>query len=325
MKQYKIDPELKSEIDKYLPPLSEDKYQELKANIAKKGYDEAKPIVIWEERPDTIVDGHHRYRACQELGIEPFVVEKSFKSMQAAVVYAIRGYITGRVLTPGQIVIATEHAMTLDEEIQMAEDARNNQGKRTDLNFPVPGTEKLENDSVPVPGTETKEVAQKIADKAKVSVSTVYSVHAIKKEGVPELLKLVESGEVGAKTGKVFVKQIPNRDTQLSIIASRGAQGVKEIAIDHYKKNKEAEEQRKFAEFNKDVAEKTAIAHAKIDRVYKAANGACLLPNVSELFCDDCQWGFDAYLPAPHAISCPYCKGDKITKRDDEWNSREVV
>ena len=325
MTVYKVDPELKAEIDKYLPPLPEAKYQELKANIAKDGYDEAKPIAIWEERPNTIVDGHHRYRACRELGIEPVVVEKSFKSLSSAVVYAIRGYITGRVLTPGQIVIATEHAITLDEEIQMVEDARNNQGKRTDLNLAVPSTEKLKTDSVSVPSTETKEVAQKIADKAKVSVSTVYSVHAIKKEGVPELLKLVESGEVGAKTGKVFVKQIPDRDTQLSIISTRGAQGVKEIAVEHYKKNKIAEEQRKFAEFNKDVAEKTALAHEKIDRVYKAANGGCLMPNVSELFCDDCQWGFDIFLPVPHDASCPYCKGSNLSRRDEEWNSREVV
>lgn len=313
MTVYKVDPELKAEIDKYLPPLPEAKYQELKANIAKDGYDEAKPIAIWEERPNTIVDGHHRYRACRELGIEPVVVEKSFKSLSSAVVYAIRGYITGRVLTPGQIVIATEHAITLDEEIQMAEEAKNSQIRK-----PVV-------DSVSVPGTETNEVAQKIADKAKVSVSTVYSVHAIKKEGVPELLKLVESGEVGAKTGKVFVKQVPDRDTQLSIISTRGAQGVKEIAVEHYKKNKIAEEQRKFAEFNKDVAEKTALAHEKIDRVYKAANGGCLMPNVSELFCDDCQWGFDIFLPVPHEASCPYCKGSNLSRRDEEWNSREVV
>jgi hypothetical protein len=57
MTVYKVDPELKAEIDKYLPPLPEAKYQELKANIAKDGYDEAKPIAIWEERPNTIVMG----------------------------------------------------------------------------------------------------------------------------------------------------------------------------------------------------------------------------------------------------------------------------
>jgi len=314
---YKVDPELKAEIDKYLPPLPEAKYQELKANIAKDGYDEAKPIAIWEERPNTIVDGHHRYRACRELGIEPVVVEKSFKSMDVAVLYAIRGYITGRVLNPAQIVIATEHAITLEEKTQMVEEAKENQ------------TRKPIDDSVSVPSTETKEVAQKIADKAKVSVSTVYSVHAIKKEGVPELLKLVETGEVGAKTGKNFVKHVPDLKKQSEIISLGGARAIKDVVnaetSRRARQEHDAEEQRVFAEFNKGVAEKTAIAHAKIDRVYKAANGACLLPNVSELFCDKCQWGFDAYLPAPHEISCPYCKGDKITKRDDEWNSREVV
>lgn len=311
MTVYKVDPELKAELDKYLPPLPEEKFQKLKAKIAKDGYDEAKPIAIWEERPNTIVDGHHRYRACRELGIDPAVVEKSFASIDDAVLYAIDGYLTGRELTNAQKVIAVEHALSIEERIQLKAEAKENQMRK----------------SVPTEGVVTKEVAQKIADKAGVGVTRVYEVHAVEKKGVPEVNEMIKSGTLGAGDASKFVNIVP-KTKQVEIVAggpSAVRKYVRTIEADEARQKREAEEQRKFAEFNKDVAEKTAIAHAKIDRVYKAANGACLLPNVSELFCDDCRWGFDAYLPAPHAISCPYCKGDKITKRDDEWNSREVI
>lgn len=46
----------------------------------------------------------------------------------------------------------------------------------------------------------------------------------------------------------------------------------------------------------------------------------CLMPNARELFCEDCQWGFDTFLPEPGPVSCPYCKGSRIVKRTDDWS-----
>ena len=66
MKQYKID----LEIEKCLPPLDEDRYRWIKKEIQTKGYNDAFPIIVWEDK-DIIVDGHHRYKICRELGIEP--------------------------------------------------------------------------------------------------------------------------------------------------------------------------------------------------------------------------------------------------------------
>jgi ParB-like chromosome segregation protein Spo0J len=125
-KHYKTDPELKAELDKYLPPMSEEAYQKLKANITPE-YDDAKPIVLWKERPDTIVDGHHRYRACCELGIEVPVVVISFKSVNAAVLYALKGFLTGRELTVGQRVIAVLQMLTLEGREVMDQEAKENQ------------------------------------------------------------------------------------------------------------------------------------------------------------------------------------------------------
>jgi hypothetical protein len=53
-----------------LPLLSENEFQELKADIAARGLRE--PI---EVKNDFIIDGRHRYRACRDLDIEPTVQE----------------------------------------------------------------------------------------------------------------------------------------------------------------------------------------------------------------------------------------------------------
>jgi len=54
----------------WLPELPAAEYDELKANIAKRGLRD--PILV---KDGHILDGRHRYRACQELNIEPRIVE----------------------------------------------------------------------------------------------------------------------------------------------------------------------------------------------------------------------------------------------------------
>ena len=46
---------------------SKEDYQGIKDSIAKNGYDEHQPVILFEDR---ILDGYHRAKACDELGIE---------------------------------------------------------------------------------------------------------------------------------------------------------------------------------------------------------------------------------------------------------------
>jgi len=51
-----------------MPPLDDAEYDALRASIAA-GYDPARPVVVDEH--GVILDGHHRKRVCDELGIDP--------------------------------------------------------------------------------------------------------------------------------------------------------------------------------------------------------------------------------------------------------------
>jgi hypothetical protein len=120
--ELKIDPEL----EKCLPPLPEVQYQKLRASIEKK-YDPAKPIVLWKERPNTIVDGHHRYKICQELGIEPPTVTESFESLDAAILYTLQRQVEQRNLTAGQLVSVYEKMLSIEDKQRLEQEAKEGQ------------------------------------------------------------------------------------------------------------------------------------------------------------------------------------------------------
>lgn len=52
-----------------MPDMSEEEYSALKESIERNGFDETTPIIV--DQTGNIVDGHHRFKACQELGVTP--------------------------------------------------------------------------------------------------------------------------------------------------------------------------------------------------------------------------------------------------------------
>src|SRR5262245_28498224 len=83
-----------------LPPLNDDEYAALKADIAEHGYDPAHPIVV--DEVGAILDGHHRMRACRELGITPPTVTRAGLSEPQKVEYALAANLRRRHLTQAQ-------------------------------------------------------------------------------------------------------------------------------------------------------------------------------------------------------------------------------
>lgn len=320
--KFKIDPDL----EKCLPPLPLDQWDDLKKSVAK-GYDPAKPIVLWKERPSTIVDGHHRYKACLELGIEPAWVEESFDSIDAAILYTLRRQMTQRELTAGQKINIANQMISIEEMLRLKEAARANES---------PGVNQYTKRS-PADRQETthsvSEVAVKIAERAGVHPRSVYRFNAIKEKGIPEVSEAVLAGKIGIDAANNFVQHIP-KEKQIDIVKTGGVGAIIDTAREirdlsdakaAAKKADTEEEARRFSKFESNVKKDMALGSARIEKMFKGAEEACFLPNVQEMWCSDCNWGFDVYLPPPvGTFSCPYCTGQNLTKREIGWHPPEV-
>ena len=88
------------------PPMTHDQFLGLKKSIERNGQRE--PIVVWNDR---IVDGRHRLKACQELGIEP-VVKRFTGNYQQAVSAAFAANVNRRQLGTGQLALLAAQLAT---------------------------------------------------------------------------------------------------------------------------------------------------------------------------------------------------------------------
>ena len=79
-----------------IPPMHHDEYQSLKASLLRNG--QLDPILVFEDR---IIDGRHRFSACNELGIKP-VFKQFVGSYDEAKSMAFSVNINRRQLTMGQ-------------------------------------------------------------------------------------------------------------------------------------------------------------------------------------------------------------------------------
>jgi hypothetical protein len=84
------------EYERIIPRLKSEEYQELKSSIAENGL--YHPIIIHKE--GFILDGHHRFKACCELGIEPKFDSKSFENVHTERIFVIDSNLARRQLEP---------------------------------------------------------------------------------------------------------------------------------------------------------------------------------------------------------------------------------
>jgi len=177
---------------------------------------------LWKEYPDTIVDGHHRYKICREFGVEPSYVVKSFESLDKAILYTLHRQTEQRNLTAAQKTEIFEQILPLEEKIKLEEEARAAQLKGDNQytkSLGLPGIPTL---------NESKKVAVKIAEKAGVSPATVYRVHAVHKNGAPEVKELMSKGELSAKAADDFVRIVPSKEEQTKIVENGGVEAIKQ-------------------------------------------------------------------------------------------------
>ena len=183
-----------------------------------------------------------------------------------------------------------------------------------------------------------------------MSGTAVKRAKIVKDHGVPELLDKVRSGEVTGRAAST-VSRLPKEDQERVVkediptikrvsTAVPIVEKIKETSPNVAKKvldkvihgeaknasealdqvdDDEKHELWEFIESDKKMDAEAAKNSKILNRRLHAAHGGCLMPNVAELWCNDCEWGFDVYLPVPVEASCPYCNGNNLTKRDVSW------
>lgn len=85
------------------PPMTEPEFVAFKADIKEQGQRE--PITLYEGK---ILDGLHRYRACQELGLEPRVVRFEGNPRAAAQLVLGRNFYRRHLTTSQRAIVAAE-------------------------------------------------------------------------------------------------------------------------------------------------------------------------------------------------------------------------
>ena len=86
--------------EKLLPQMSEQEFKELKASIQSEG--QHYPIIANEDLE--VLDGHHRFRACIELGIEPDFEVRKFEDKLLEKKFVIEANLRRRHLNNFQLV-----------------------------------------------------------------------------------------------------------------------------------------------------------------------------------------------------------------------------
>ena len=118
--ELKINPEYES----LLPKLPKKEYEGLKFSIKQDGL--YVPITVNPE--GVILDGHHRYRACLELGVEPKYEVKTFEDPLLEKKFVIEVNLRRRHLTTLQRIEMAKPLIEIEREL-----SKQRQGMRTDL------------------------------------------------------------------------------------------------------------------------------------------------------------------------------------------------
>ena len=207
------------EYEKLLPKMSDEEFVELKASIQSEG--QHYPITVNEDLE--VLDGHHRFRACTELGIEPDFEVRKFEDKLLEKKFVIETNLRRRHLNNFQLVelavplLEIEQALAKKRQAKGGKNGRNMQlGLAPDdatPEFKAKATEAVAKKAGV--STRTFERGKKILEKAseddkqrlregKASIAKVYS-------------EIVSSGNAQVKKGvaeQPDLKQESPRDLQ---------------------------------------------------------------------------------------------------------------
>lgn len=172
-----IDPEFKG----LIPPHTYSEFKALTENIKTHGCQY--PLIVWKDQ-GILLDGHHRFKICVELGLPFEIIEMGFPSRTEAKIWIITNQRGRRNLNESQRAM-----LAVKLEALYSEPAKERMGTRTDLGKHLDQG-------------EAGRSAEKAADDMGISHQTVSYAKKVDKKGIPELKMIVESGKLAVSAAK---------------------------------------------------------------------------------------------------------------------------
>jgi len=177
----KIDSEFKD----IIPPLTDEEYRQLEENVKSEGCRDA--IVVWN---GTIIDGHNRYKICQENGIEFKTEQIHFKDKSEAKVWMLRNQLGRRNLSDFQKnKIALEFQDTISEQMRNRQRAAG--GDKKSVKAKIASVQSNHSDS------DKTTLRTELAKIAGTSESSIYRSKQILEKGTPEQIERARRGGKG--------------------------------------------------------------------------------------------------------------------------------
>ena len=217
------------ELQAYIDPLTPDEYEALERSIVAEGCRDA--LVLWG---NVLVDGHNRYRICQQHGV-PFqtVHNTAFQSLEDVQLWMIDQHLGRRsisdfqrgVLALRKREIITQRRAAAAAAVQAAQ----TQSSPEDSTVPWEGETDpavaqtlAQLPKVPDQALDTREA---LARAARLSPSQVKQIETIQQQAAPEVVSAVKTGELSLSAAATLAR-LPLPEQQAA--AEQGAQGLKE-------------------------------------------------------------------------------------------------
>ncbi|MCW4030541.1 MAG: ParB N-terminal domain-containing protein [Candidatus Bathyarchaeota archaeon] len=157
---------LNPEYDKLLPRMTEEEFTALKVSIEQEG--QHYPIIVNEDLE--VLDGHHRFRACTALGIEPDFEVRKFDDKLLEKKFVIEANLRRRHLNNFQLVELAVPLLEIEKALaKKRQSAGGKNGRNIQLGLAPIDAEPAESEFAPVFKAKAAEV---VAKKAGVSTRT---------------------------------------------------------------------------------------------------------------------------------------------------------
>ena len=189
---------LNPEYDKLLPRMSEEEFIELKHSIETEG--QHYPIIVNENLE--VLDGHHRFRACTELGIEPDFEVKQFDDKLLEKKFVIEANLRRRHLNNFQLIELAVPLLEIEKAIAKQQNKKNKNQSNPQQQEESLSDADAEEDTDAFSGLELKiKPAESVAKKAGVSTRTL-------ERGKKILEKASEDDKQKLREGKTSISKV---------------------------------------------------------------------------------------------------------------------